>query len=377
MASNKIMNKKSRITLVVALVMILAIGSMSYYYLSNKSQRFEDILVFGDSLSDVGNFYIINDKKDPKEPYYEGRFSNGPVWIEVFAEKMGLPAVKPSLAGGKNYAFGGARTGIGDREGKPDIGSQIDEYLKKTNGKIEKRQLIVVSGGCNDFLKGNPIKTIPNTIRNIEKLTKAGGKTFLVSNFPPLGCLPAFKHELPLIIEASLVECLECAVDPQIQKYLESKVGTRIANYLKKWIPSVKEYLPSLKRSLPGIAEEFAKHLSTHTGSEITFENIGLFALNSATDISQMYNDYLRLALEDLQRRYKIKIYQLDLNKIFQEIVDNPQKFGIEYIDVSALDPATHELIAGDVNHYLFFDAVHPVSKTHKVIGESASKLFK
>lgn len=362
---------------VIGMLTVLLGGVISYYYLQDKTQNFEDILIFGDSLSDVGNFYIVNDKKDPKEPYYEGRFSNGPLWIEIFAEKMGLPAVKPSLAGGKNYAFGGARTGIGDREGKPDIGSQIDDYLKKRNGKIEKKQLIVVCGGCNDFLKGNPIKTIPNTIKNIEKLAKAGGHTFLVSNFPPLGRLPVFRQELPLIIEASLSECLECAIDPQIQKYLESKVGVKLASYLKKWIPSAKEYLPSLKRSFPGIAEEFAKHLSTHTGSDITFQNIGLLALKSATDISDMYNDYLRLALEDVQRRLKIKIYQLDLNKIFQDVVDDPQKYGIKYTDVAALDSVTHEFLGDDVNHYMFFDGVHPVSTTHKLIGESAIKLFK
>ncbi|PWU06438.1 MAG: hypothetical protein C5B43_01780, partial [Verrucomicrobia bacterium] len=153
---------------VVLSVIILLGGIFGFYYLFGISQKFDDLLVFGDSLSDVGNFYIINDKKDPKEPYYEGRFSNGPVWVEVFAEKMGFPPVLPSLAGGKNYAFGGARTGVGDRGGKPDIGAQIDEYLKKMDGKIEKNQLIVLCGGCNDFLKGNPIETIPNTVKNIE-----------------------------------------------------------------------------------------------------------------------------------------------------------------------------------------------------------------
>lgn len=369
------MNTKRKITI---LAMILAVATIGYYFLYGKAEKFNELLVFGDSLSDVGNFYLINDKQDPKEPYYEGRFSNGPVWIEVFAEKMNLPPVKPSLAGGKNYAFGGARTGMGDRKGKPDIGAQIDEHLKKTNGKVDKKQLVVVSGGCNDFLKGNPIQTIPNMIKNIEKLAKAGGKTFLVSNFPPLGCLPAFKNELPLIIEASLLECLECTIDPQIEKYLESKVGSKITGYLKKWIPSAKEYLPAIKSHFPEIAEEFAKHLSDHTGSTITFQEIGLFALNSATDISQMYNDYLRLALEDLKKRYKIKIYQLDLNNVFQEIVTNPKNYGIEHVDSSAIDPATHELLAGvDVNQYLFFDGVHPVSNTHKVIGEAAVKLFK
>lgn len=339
--------------------------------------RLKELLVFGDSLSDVGNFYIMNKKVDPKEPYYEGRFSNGPLWIEVFAEEMRLPPVKPSLAGGLNYAYGGARTGDGEREGKPDIGAQINEYLKKTGGKVKRNQLVVICGGSNDFLKGNPIQTIPNMIESIERLAKAGGKTFLVSNFPPLGCLPAFKHELPVIIEASLLECLESSVDPQIQKYIESKLGIRVANYLKKWIPSAKEYLPSLKEHLPQIGEEFAKHVRESTGSELTFKDVGAFALNSVTGVSQMYNRYLDLALNDLERRINVKIYKLDLNKIFQEIVENPQRYEILYVDVPALDAKTHELATGvDVNEYMFFDGIHPVSKTHRFIGQAAVKLF-
>lgn len=39
----------------------------------------------------------------PQPPYYEGRFSNGPVWIEIAARQLGV-----SLA---NYAVGGATTG--------------------------------------------------------------------------------------------------------------------------------------------------------------------------------------------------------------------------------------------------------------------------
>lgn len=238
--------------------------------------------------------------------------------------------------------------------------------------------MVVVCGGCNDFLKGNAIETIPNTIESIEKLAKAGGRTFLVSNFPPLGCLPVFRHELPIIIEASLVECLECTVDPQIQKYLESKVGVKLANYLKKWIPSAKEYLPSMKNYLPTVAEEFAKRVRESTGNELSFKDVGSFALESATGISQMYNRYLDLALDDLQRRISVKIYKLDLNKIFQEVVANPQSYEILYVDVPALDATTHELAAGvDVNQYMFFDGIHPVSKTHRLIGKAAVKLFK
>ena len=43
--------------------------------------------------------------------YSDGRFTNGNVWVQDLAQNLGLPAVKPSLAGGTDYAYGGAETG--------------------------------------------------------------------------------------------------------------------------------------------------------------------------------------------------------------------------------------------------------------------------
>lgn len=336
------------------------------------------MLVFGDSLSDVGNSYIFSGKKAPGEPYYEGRFSNGRLWIEVFAEGMGFEGPKASLAGGNNYAFGGARTGDGDRGGKPDIGQQIDLYLEKSGGRIGKRELVVVSGGCNDFIRGNPVQTIPNIVNHITKLAGAGGRVFLVTNFPPLGGLPVFTHELPVMVEASVLECLEGSVDPEIQRYLESKVGPRVASYLKRWIPSAREYLPSIKSYLPVVAEEFAKKLGGYMGGAMTFENAGEAALAGASAVSGMYNAYLELALSDVERRLGVKIYRLDVNRLFLDVAEEPERYGFRYVNVPALDAVTHKLGDGvDADEYVFFDGIHPVGKTHGYLGERALALFK
>ena len=67
--------------------------------------------MFGDSLSDVGNVYLATNGIEPASPYVDGQFSNGPVWVQDLAARLGLPALTPSLAGGSDYAFGGATTG--------------------------------------------------------------------------------------------------------------------------------------------------------------------------------------------------------------------------------------------------------------------------
>ena len=43
--------------------------------------------------------------------YVGGHFSNGPTWVEDLSVGLGLGVLKPSLAGGTDFAIGGATTG--------------------------------------------------------------------------------------------------------------------------------------------------------------------------------------------------------------------------------------------------------------------------
>ena len=56
----------------------------------SPADAFDELVVFGDSLSDTGN---------------AGRFSDGPVWVEGVANGLEL-SVRPSEVGGTNYAIG-------------------------------------------------------------------------------------------------------------------------------------------------------------------------------------------------------------------------------------------------------------------------------
>src|SRR5215475_10356647 len=75
---------------------------------------FANILVFGDSLSDIGNVSqatpFLTQPKTPGPYYWNGRFSNGPVYAETLATGLGLPALVNSASGGTDYAYGGALT---------------------------------------------------------------------------------------------------------------------------------------------------------------------------------------------------------------------------------------------------------------------------
>ena len=49
-----------------------------------QAPRPDNIIVFGDSLSDTGNaFEATGHGEPPSTPYFDGRFSNGPVWVQA------------------------------------------------------------------------------------------------------------------------------------------------------------------------------------------------------------------------------------------------------------------------------------------------------
>lgn len=123
------------------------------------------VVVFGDSLADSGNNalwigadpgqVITGDAYFAMRPYASGRYSNGPVWAELFAERLGLSATA-SQAGGSNFANGGGATGQ-DGSGTPIPGfpfsmrSQVNHYLATVplSGSVTPAQsLFVFSGGA-------------------------------------------------------------------------------------------------------------------------------------------------------------------------------------------------------------------------------------
>src|SRR5690349_17724735 len=83
-----------------------------------SAQRYSSLTFFGDSFTDMGMADLLaalGGIPDPTStpPYAPGTFTNGPTWAGYFAQLLGHPAdAAPALAGGNNFAIGGARTGL-------------------------------------------------------------------------------------------------------------------------------------------------------------------------------------------------------------------------------------------------------------------------
>jgi phospholipase/lecithinase/hemolysin len=165
---------------------------------------YDSIFIFGDSLSDPGNFYNSTGSQFPPQPFYfEGRASNGPVWAEYLADDLGLnPTTFATLppnssipADGINFSFIGATTGSENiASGFPGIETQVDTYINLLNGqRADEDGLYLLWGGANDFLGGfptNPQETASNLSESITKLANAGARDIVVFNLPDLGDSP-------------------------------------------------------------------------------------------------------------------------------------------------------------------------------------------
>lgn len=209
-----------------------------------SAQTYNRLVVFGDSLSDNGNLYAASFNTQPASPpYFQGRFSNGP----VFTELLGFNAVRgaiptSSVTGSVNFAYGGSRT---DNvvAFPPGMRQQLTTYLGR-GGTFGPGDLVSILGGANNIFQsigafavlpptsqGNPTGFVDPTIRAavsdmnflVSDVASRGAGTVLVTNLPRLGLTPQFRPT-PL---AALADYAGSQFNSQLQTALLTLAPTR------------------------------------------------------------------------------------------------------------------------------------------------------
>lgn len=178
-----------------------------------QAQLFSNVIVFGDSLSDVGYYRPVLAAAGVPASLVPvlGRFttSPGPIWAELIARDYGVTLQPSNVAGGTDFAQGGARvaanststpTGAAQRS----VTTQIGEYLAR--GAADPNALYTVWAGANDVLQilgGASAGVIPADqvsvqlqaaavaeIGQIARLRAAGARTIMVFGLPNIGATP-------------------------------------------------------------------------------------------------------------------------------------------------------------------------------------------
>ena len=189
---------------------------------AGAQSRFSGIVVFGTSLSDPGNAFVLvgdagtppdfmlNPLLIPSAPYAKGghHFSNGATWVEQYARSVGLgDSVRPALAttdpAVTNYAVGAARAY--DDGVNFNLTRQVDTFLQRAGGVASPQALYVIEMGGNDIRdafqiyatggNGGPIlgQALASIAANIQRLYVAGAREFLVWAAPNVALTPAIR----------------------------------------------------------------------------------------------------------------------------------------------------------------------------------------
>ncbi|KPQ34750.1 MAG: carboxyl exterase [Phormidesmis priestleyi Ana] len=283
--------------------------------------------IFGDSLSDAGNLFNLTGF--PPSPPYTQRFSNGPLWVEQLASKLGLApalstAVLPELISGTippptqgiNFAIGGSLSSDINVGGPPLPGLQ---------------QQIETFGGFSTFIPPDP---------DALYILLAGGNDYNEALFRP-SSLTVPLSELP------------------------NQVTDNLTNAATALIQSGAKHL--LVGNLPNLSgQPFSTFLDTFNpqSSEVL------------SNLSIQHNQLLQQKLTQLQTTSGAHITQLNLADFFASATQNPDAFGFTNVTESCLtnfQPGfVFEGICDNPDEFLFWDNVHPTEAGHGAIAQFA-----
>src|SRR5437667_2846352 len=215
---------KALLRLALPLVWLLAVWT---------AFAFDAIYAFGDSLTDTGN------NPAPDTIYYQGRYSNGPLWIEYLSTQLGL-AYNPA----NNHALSGGETS--------DALAQVRQFTAPANSS---RSLFVVWAGGNDFIhnfsKGvddtfwnNLIaQSVANLSNAVSVLYADGARAIVVPNQVDLS-------RIPLVVDSGL------RFLPQLQVYLRGKVE-QFNGSLGAALAAIGQAHPDLQLITPNVYARF------------------------------------------------------------------------------------------------------------------------
>lgn len=206
--------------------------------LSNLSSDISELYVFGDLLSDTGNLFRATSEAFgegfPPDPFFEGRYSNGPLWVENLAPELGVPYNSDT-----NFAFIGAPTGL-DNVGNPfdpndaiePLGlpgtlGQVNDFLASTNN-VDPNGLYTVWAGIYDLGLGiNPTESVNNIVTAVENLASAGAKNILVPNLPDANRFPGAENVPNADNQGEIIESFNSNLSQELNE-LDGKLGSDV-----------------------------------------------------------------------------------------------------------------------------------------------------
>src|SRR5471030_905967 len=322
--------------------------------LQAPAQAYDQLYVFGDSLSDTGNI---------------GRWtfdsSSHQLYDEILAQNIGTP-LTPSSKGGLNYAEGGG-VAVPGLDSDYTTQDQVKNYLAATGGRADPNGLYIHWIGGNDLAAAalNPLKALDiatnsatQAAAQVNELLKAGAGTVIVPTVPNIGLTPVLMEG---IIQVGLLPVQQQALEAAY-KYLNA------------------QDTPSTDARTEAIHNALKAATTAGLDSEIVQDLLskGLIAAYDAlrgvaSGLTDTYNTTEDIALAKTGGN----IARVDINGLFNEVIADPALYGFANtagtacpVGTSASE-CTSNLPGFDSSKaFLFADHFHPIPQAHALIAE-------
>ena len=322
--------------------------------MTTSALAYDQLYVFGDSLSDTGN---------------NGRFTYDSnkhlLYDEVLAQRIGA-ALVASDNGGDNYAAGGgvAVPALNPADNTQD---QVQSYLNRVNGRADGDGLYIHWIGGNDLAAAalNPT-TAPGVAYNsaaaaaaqVHSLLNAGAGTVIVPTVPNIGSTPQL---MELIIQQALTPVQNAAV--QAAYATLNSLATPDNDSRTQAIHQALTAAAAQGSAIPQVQQAIAAQLIA------AFDNLSA----QAGQLTDFYNQN-----EDrLLAQGGGNIVRVDVNKLFSEAIANPAQFGFTNTAGMACPPGVSSAVCSSAmpgfdssQSYLFADHFHPSPQAHQLIAD-------
>lgn len=320
------------------------------------------IVYLGDSLSDDGNLYRYFLHVMPKSPpYFDGRFSNGPVWSDLttkyFSDKYQITALNIATGGANVYydnPFGGHLP--------LKLSEERDDYLGRTSFQDRSDTLVIIWIGANDYTGGqtdvegsttnvvNEIKKVITDPSDLFKkgLIERGVKNFMLFGLPDLSEAPFAKssgiqqnlHDLSLRHNEKLIQAIA-----EIQaQHPDVKIVYFDARFVLDDIIAHTDYYN----------QKYNKHIKNVVDSCYTGGYTLKASQNAINDLSA-----------ELQKN--LPANGVDSKEMARYILNSPDLAEAYYTGKSySIGVAPCD----DPEEFLFWDHVHPTAVTHEIMAD-------
>ncbi|MGQ3889614.1 SGNH/GDSL hydrolase family protein [Legionella sp. CNM-1927-20] len=320
------------------------------------NNRFDTMVIFGDSLSDNGNLYNYMWHYLPSSPpYYLGRFSDGPVWTEYLYADL-FP--ETYIEGFQDYAVGGAGAVLSYKENLPfTLAAELNNYFYWHTYGRKDTTLYTIWIGANNYIN-EPTNVedlttgVVNAIGNaVERLIAKGGNKFVLINLPDLARLPHAKNSSRQWLLTYLAETHN------------RKLTTRIDELKLKYPQVLFLYFD---------AYNFFNQSIDHS------EDYGFINTDEPCYLGS-YTGWLNTLKPDDETLFaSLKARSPKLTeKEWLLIKNNPQLYEAALTSyLFNLLPANEQTEPMQCGNYVFWDQVHPTTAVHKIIAQQVRTLI-